>query len=119
MTRPALHLFLLAATTLTISACKQRQHLSKDNVLAVERQFARAQAHLQSGVKDAGLTPKEVESVLGPPHRVNPPETALRDVDLFQYYYQQDKDCYELRFFNSKLIEIVHQPDTSAFISTP
>lgn len=118
MTRGAFHL-LLAAATLSFSACKQRQHLSLNNIQAMEGMFSRAQVHVQAGVRDAGLTPKEVESVLGPPHRIDPPETALRDLDLFRYYYQQGADAYELHFVNSKLIAIKHQPETSAFNPTP
>ena len=52
------------------------------------------------------VTAKEVESVLGPPHRIDPPETALRDVEVFRYSYDQDGKVYQFHFFNGRLIKI-------------
>jgi hypothetical protein len=97
---------LLACLNLLV-ACKQRQHLSKANFEVVERKYSQAQ---ERGGRDPGVSVKEVESVLGPPHRVDPPETSLRDVEVFRYYYRQGEDTYELHFFNGRLIQLAKLP---------
>src|SRR6478736_9115014 len=88
-------------------ACKQRQHLSRANFEVVERKYAQAQ---ERGGRDPGVSVKEVESVLGPPHRVDPPETSLRDVEVFRYYYRVGDETYELHFFNGRLILMAKLP---------
>lgn len=129
MSKAALILALVALLPL---GCKQRQHISKQNINVVQLALAQAQAanaqvlHLtrniagkaaptasprlamaaRVGSTDAVVTAKEVESVLGPPHEVDPPETALRDVEVFRYYYYQDADRYEFHFHNGQLLEI-------------
>jgi hypothetical protein len=101
----------LACACLTVlCACKQRQHISKANIEVVQRHYEKAQ---EKGGRDPGVSVKEVESVLGPPHRVDPPETSLRDVEVFRYYYQQGDDTYELHFFNGRLILLAKLPGKS------
>jgi hypothetical protein len=105
MSKPAAIVLLVCLGSL--GACKQRQHLSRANFEVVERKYAQAQ---ERGGRDPGVSVKEVESVLGPPHRVDPPETSLRDVEVFRYYYQQGSDTYDLHFFNGRLIQLAKLP---------
>lgn len=102
---------IAALACLVFGGCKQRQHVARDNIAVVERAFAQTQDQARHGARDVGLTTKEVESVLGPPHRIDPPETSLRDVEVFRYYYQQGDDTYELHFFESKLIQMARLDD--------
>ena len=104
MSKPAIS--VACACFSLLCACKQRQHISKANIEVVQRQHDLATERGQRGARDPGVTVKEVESVLGPPHRVDPPETSLRDVEVFRYYYQQGDDTYELHFFNGRLIQL-------------
>jgi hypothetical protein len=95
---------ILALVALLPSGCKQRQHISRANIRVVEDAFAEAEAGRRG--RDAAVTAKEVESILGPPHRVEPPETALRDVEVFRYCYQQGNETFQFHFLNGRLIKI-------------
>lgn len=95
---------ILALAALLTSGCKQRQHVSRANIRVVEDAFAEAEAGRRG--RDAAVTAKEVESVLGPPHRVEPPEGSLRDVEVFRYVYQQGADTFQFHFLNGRLIKI-------------
>jgi hypothetical protein len=95
---------ILALVALLPGGCRQRQHISRANIRVVEDAFAEAEAGRRG--RDAAVTAKEVESVLGPPHRVDPPETALRDVEVYRYCYQQGRDTFQFHFLNGRLIKI-------------
>ncbi|MEO7319984.1 MAG: hypothetical protein ABIZ56_13425 [Chthoniobacteraceae bacterium] len=63
-----------------------------------------------------GLSPKEVESILGQPVRVEnfklPLETQKPLLDGVRYFYEQDGETLELHFVDNKLISDV--PELSA-----
>lgn len=58
-----------------------------------------------------GLSPKEVESILGQPARVEnfkiPIETQRPHLDGVRYFYKQDDQTLELHFVDNKLISEV------------
>lgn len=58
-----------------------------------------------------GLSPKEVESILGQPTRIEttrlPLETQKKEVEVVRYFYKQDGETIELHFVDSKLINAV------------
>ncbi|HEV7404861.1 MAG TPA: hypothetical protein VGO11_18105 [Chthoniobacteraceae bacterium] len=94
---------ILALVALLPCGCR-RQHISRANIKVVEDAFAEAEAGRRG--RDAAVTAKEVESVLGPPHRVDPPETALRDVEVYRYSYHQGANTFQFHFLNGRLIKI-------------
>ena len=55
-----------------------------------------------------GLSPKEVESILGQPARIEtfkiPIETQRPNLDGVRYFYEQDGETLELHFVDNKLI---------------
>ena len=55
-----------------------------------------------------GLSPKEVESILGQPKRIEtfkiPLETQRPNLDGVRYFYEQDGTTIELHFVDNKLI---------------
>src|SRR4051812_41019811 len=95
---------ILALFALLPVGCRQRQHISRANIRVVEDAFAETEAGHRG--RDAVVTAKEVESVLGPPHRVDPPEGSLRDVEVYRYSYQQGADVFQFHFLNGRLIKI-------------
>ena len=58
-----------------------------------------------------GLSPKEVESILGQPARTEtfkiPLETQRPNLDGVRYFYEQDGTTLELHFVDNKLISDV------------
>jgi hypothetical protein len=58
-----------------------------------------------------GISPKEVESILGQPTRSETTklelETQKKEVDVVRYHYVQDGDTLELHFVDGKLISPV------------
>ena len=58
-----------------------------------------------------GLSPKEVESILGQPIRTEtfkiPLETQKSNLDGIRYFYQQGGETLELHFVDNKLISDV------------
>ena len=58
-----------------------------------------------------GLSPKEVESILGQPARIEtfkiPLETQRQVLDGVRYFYQQGDETLELHFVDNKLISDV------------
>jgi hypothetical protein len=95
-----------SVAALTLCACEQR--FTNENLEVVNREFERADALLSKGLKDNGVTPKEVESILGQPRRVESHrlslETQKKEVDVVRYYYEQDGQTLELHFFDNRLI---------------
>jgi hypothetical protein len=55
-----------------------------------------------------GISPKEVESILGQPNKSEttrlPLETQKKEVDVARYYYEQDGQTMVLHFVDNKLI---------------
>ena len=96
----SLHLIAFAAA---LSACGPT--ITNENLKVVEQQRVK----LESVGK--GLSPKEVESILGQPKRVEsarlPLETQKKEVDVVRYYYQQGTETVELHFVDNKLINEV------------
>lgn len=90
----------LISLTAVLSACGPR--ISNRNVAVVNQQ---RQALEKAG---KGLSPKEVESVLGQPTRVEtfkiPLETQKPILDGVRYFYEQDGQVLELHFVDNKLI---------------
>lgn len=94
---------------LTLCACKQQ--FSNKNLEVVNREFQHSDEQVAKGVRDSGVSPKEVESILGQPQRVEshklPLETQKKEVEVVRYYYEQDGQTIELHFFDNKLISKV------------
>lgn len=101
-----LGLFFVLSLPLAAVSCKPE--ITNANIEAVNLRKEKAE---QSGRK--GLTPKEVESILGLPDRVENTtielETQKKQVPVTRYYYEQDGQVVELHFFDNKLINRVPQ----------
>lgn len=95
---------ILPAALALLTACGPR--ITNQNIEVVNQQFEIADKQGKGGV-----TPKEVESILGPPKRVEsktlPLETQKKEVEVVRYYYEQDGQKLELHFFDNKLISRV------------
>jgi hypothetical protein len=108
-TLPALFLFVLLS-----GLCGCKPSISQSNIDAVNTRFEKLE---KTGKKS--LSPKEVESILGQPDRIENAtielETQKKEVGLTRYYYEQDGKTIELHFFDNKLINRVpgwnHQPE--------
>jgi hypothetical protein len=90
----------VAASLLGLSACERR--ITDSNIAVVNREFERSEQG------SGGVTPKEVESVLGPPKSVTVKslslETQKKEVEIVRYYYEQNGQLIELHFLDNKLI---------------
>lgn len=86
--------------------CGCKPEISQANIDAVNTRFEKLE---KTGKKF--LSPKEVESILGPPDRVENAtielETQKKEVGVTRYYYEQDGKTIELHFFDNKLINRV------------
>ena len=99
----------MAACTLIISisfallACGPR--ITNANLEAVESQRVALEK------LNKGISPKEVESILGQPTRSEttqlPLETQKKEVDVVRYFYEQDGQTVALHFVDGKLISSV------------
>jgi hypothetical protein len=94
-----------AASTLlflTLVSCKP--NISDANIEAVNQRYAKAE-HQERG----NLTPKEVESILGPPDQTESTiielETQKKQVPVTRFIYQQNGKQLELHFIDNKLID--------------
>lgn len=97
-------LALLGITpALGLVSCKPE--ISQSNINAVNSRFDKLENSKKS------LSPKEVESILGQPDRVENAtlelETQKKEVSVTRYYYEQDGKTIELHFFDNKLIDRV------------
>jgi hypothetical protein len=96
---PAASLFFLLLPLL-LAACGPR--ITNENLDVVNHQ----REVLEKAGK--GLSPKEVESILGQPQRAEsfkiPLETRKPMLDGLRYFYQQDGETVELHFVDNKLI---------------
>ncbi|MEY2600468.1 MAG: hypothetical protein RLZZ142_2727 [Verrucomicrobiota bacterium] len=118
------HPFSLALTVLLLNsaACKpeiRNAQIKNSNIDALNLRKEKAE---QSSRK--GLTPKDVESIIGQPDRVENAtlelETQKKQIPVTRYYYQQDQQVLELHFIDNKLINRVpHWPDPPAKNSQP
>ena len=84
--------------------------ITNENIEVVNKRF---EANEQTG---KGLTPKEVESILGQPNRVEnytlTLQTQKKELEGVRYYYEQDGERIELHFLDNKLISRVPKFDT-------
>jgi hypothetical protein len=90
----------LIVLSATLCACGPT--ITNDNLKVVNDQRVKLEA------AGKGLSPKEVESILGQPTRIETAklslETQKKEVDVVRYYYQQDGETIELHFVDNKLI---------------
>ncbi len=95
----------LVLAGLALTACGPR--ITNENIAVVNREF---EAGEKLGSK-GGVSPKEVESILGQPRHVEtktiPLETQKKEVELVRYYYEQDGQTIEMHFLDNKLISNV------------
>ncbi len=100
---------ILLPIALVLSACGQR--FSNANIDVVNRELERANTAAEKGIKENGVTPKLVESILGPPKSIESHkldlETQKKEVEVVRYTYVQDGETLELHFFDNKLISSV------------
>jgi hypothetical protein len=105
--------FVSAGTFLLLTACGPR--ITNENIDVVNSRFEMTE---QIG---KGVSPKEVESVLGQPKRVEAYtltlETQKKELEGLRYYYEQDGERLELHFLDNKLISRV--PRLNAAPATP
>ena len=103
--KPISILALLLCLSLT-GLCGCKPEISQSNIDAVNIRFEKLE---KTGKK--ALSPKEVESILGPPDHIENAtielETQKKEVGLTRYYYTQDGKTIELHFFDNKLINRV------------
>lgn len=96
--------FCTSASLLFLVSCGPR--FTNENIDVVNREFAQGE-----NIGKGGVSPKEVESVLGPPKRVEPYvlrlETQKKELNGVRYYYEQDGETLELHFLDNKLISRV------------
>ena len=96
--------FCTSAALLLLVSCGPR--FTNDNIDVVNREFSEGE-----NIGKGGVSPKEVESILGPPSRVEPYrlqlETQKKELDGVRYYYEQDGETLELHFLDNKLISRV------------
>lgn len=95
---------LTGAALLLLASCGPS--FTNKNIDVVNREFAEAET-----IGKGGVSPKEVESILGPPKRVEPYrlqlQTQKKELDGVRYYYVQDGETLELHFLDNKLISRV------------
>jgi hypothetical protein len=95
---------ILSFSLLGMIGCKPE--ISQSNIDAVNTRFEKLE---KTGKKS--LSPKEVESILGPPDHIENAtielETQKKEVGLTRYYYKQYGKTIELHFFDNKLINRV------------
>jgi hypothetical protein len=104
LTLRLLHTALPAIALLLLSGCGPR--ITNANIDALNREFDKSEQAEQKGTREPGVSPKEVESILGPPKRmdVRTVERPIKEVKLVRYYYEQDGQTVELHFFDNRLI---------------
>lgn len=94
---------LFLSISLALSACGPR--ITNANLGEVEKERSTRET------LGKGISPKEVESILGQPTRMEstklPLETQKKEVDVVRYYYIQDGQTVELHFVDGKLISPV------------
>ena len=95
---------LMALPLMGGTACKPE--ISQSNLDAVNSRFEKLET-----TRKKTLSPKEVESILGQPDRVENHilelETQKKEVPVTRYYYEQNGKSIELNFIDNKLIHRV------------
>lgn len=106
---------LFIVSSLALAACGPR--LTNDNLRVVDEQRMKLE---QTG---KGLSPKEVESILGQPTSSEtarlPLETQKKEVQVVRYIYKQDGDTVELHFVDNKLINSVPRLREASVMNAP
>jgi hypothetical protein len=94
---------LLASLSILSAACGPR--ITNANLDVVEKERVNREG------TPRGISPKEVESILGQPTRSETRKLALetqkKEVDVVRYYYVQDGEEIALHFVDGKLISSV------------
>ncbi len=113
---------LTFSLALTLTACGPR--FTNANIDAINKEYARTKELNEKGNKEVGISPKEVESILGPPRFVEsrkvPLETQKKELDLVRYTYEQDGQTLVLHFLDNKLIsEVPHLGEKPAEAAIP
>jgi hypothetical protein len=94
---------LHSISALALAACGP--NITDANIDVVNKQ----RAALDKAGK--GLSPKEVEAILGQPSKIHSSKLALetqkKEVDVVRYEYKQDGKTIELHFLDNKLINEV------------
>jgi hypothetical protein len=94
---------LFITPALFVSACGPR--ITNENLDVVEKERVTREEFAK------GISPKEVESILGQPTRSETTKLALetqkKEVEVVHYYYQQDGETIELHFIDGKLVSPV------------
>ena len=94
---------LFVTISLLSAACGPR--ITNANLIVVEKE------RTDRDVIGKGISPKEVESILGLPTRVEtarlPLETQKKEVDVVRYFYIQGGEEIALHFVDGKLISPV------------
>jgi hypothetical protein len=104
---------IAAVAFISFACCACGPRITNDNVEVVNEQRAKLEA------AGKGLSPKEVESILGQPTRSEraklPLETQKKEVEVVRFYYDQDGQTLELHFVDGKLINNVPllKPDST------
>ena len=122
--QPPEPLLILAGTVRHMAACSSffalalascGPRITDENLKVVDEQRIKLEE------LGKGLSPKEVESILGQPTRAEtrrlPLETQKKEVDVVRYYYEQDGKSVELHFVDNKLINEV--PRFGGKVMTP
>lgn len=111
-----LAIFFSIPLLLALSACGV--HFDNSNIDAVNRELANAKQLAENGAKDAGVSPKEVESILGPPDFIEthklPLETQKKELEITRYLYKQDGRVIEVHFLDNKLIDAIPRQESSS-----
>lgn len=99
--RPIL-LPVLASFVLLTTSCKPK--ISDANIEAVNQRYIKAELQ-----ERGSLSPKEVESILGPPDQTESTtielETQKKQVPVTRFIYEQNGKQIELHFIDNKLID--------------
>lgn len=94
------------AMTIALTACGKR--ITNANIDAVNGAFDRAENLPRIEGLERGVSPKEVESILGMPNRVETFKMEIQTrkpvVDGTRYIYDQDGQKVVLHFVDNKLI---------------
>ncbi len=107
LNRPSFPFFLILPTLapfliLLATSCKPK--ISDSNVEAVNQRYVKSELQ-----ERGGLSPKEVESILGPPDQTESTtielETQKKQVPVTRFIYQQNGKQIELHFIDNKLID--------------
>jgi hypothetical protein len=93
----------VAACAASAVFCACKPDIKDTNIEAVNSRHEAAQSSSRSH-----LSPKEVESILGQPTRIERTELELetqkKQIPVTRYYYEQDGKSLEVHFIDNKLV---------------